>query len=75
VAEPVVLAGELPDASRIPGGCRFRPRCQEVAAGNALKVLDQCEGVDPAVLGPDAEPHLVACHLDRSLRDPARMSV
>ncbi|WP_335990893.1 ABC transporter ATP-binding protein [Glycomyces sp. MUSA5-2] len=75
VAEPVVLAGELPDASRIPGGCRFRPRCQEVAAGNALKVLDQCEGVDPAVLGPDAEPHLVACHLDRALRDPARMSV
>ncbi|GAA2265186.1 ABC transporter ATP-binding protein [Glycomyces scopariae] len=60
VAEPIVLAGELPDASRIPGGCRFRPRCQEVASGNALAVLGQCEGEDPAL---DAEAHAAACHL------------
>ena len=25
--EPVVLTGEIPDPSRIPGGCRFHPRC------------------------------------------------
>ncbi|GAA1679522.1 ABC transporter ATP-binding protein [Glycomyces endophyticus] len=60
VAEPIVLAGELPDASRIPGGCRFRPRCQEVASGNALTVLGRCEGEDP-VIGPEA--HATACHL------------
>ncbi|RRR96909.1 ABC transporter ATP-binding protein [Glycomyces terrestris] len=59
-AEPVVLAGELPDASRIPGGCRFRPRCQEVASGAALAVLGRCEGEDP-VLGSGA--HAAACHL------------
>lgn len=26
--EPVVLAGEIPDPTRIPGGCRFHPRCR-----------------------------------------------
>jgi peptide/nickel transport system ATP-binding protein len=66
VAEPIVLAGELPDASRIPGGCRFRPRCQEVASGAAAGVLHRCEGEDPEILGPEAKPHLVACHLDRA---------
>ncbi|MFG3341198.1 ABC transporter ATP-binding protein [Glycomyces sp. NPDC048151] len=74
VAEPIVLAGELPDASRIPGGCRFRPRCQEVASGNAAAVLHQCTGEDLKVLGPEAKPHLVACHLDRSAREDARMA-
>ncbi|HEY1093132.1 MAG TPA: ABC transporter ATP-binding protein [Glycomyces sp.] len=75
VAEPIVLAGELPDASRIPAGCRFRPRCQEVAAGNAAPVLHQCTGADLKILGPEAEPHLVACHLDRSLHGDARITV
>ncbi|MCC3765301.1 ABC transporter ATP-binding protein [Glycomyces sp. TRM65418] len=70
VPEPVVLAGELPDASDIPGGCRFRPRCQEVASGAAAPVLHQCEGEDPEILGPESKPHVVACHLDR-----ARMAV
>jgi peptide/nickel transport system ATP-binding protein len=70
VPEPIVLAGELPDASKIPGGCRFRPRCQEVASGNAAAVLHRCEGEDPEILGPEAKPHLVACHLAR-----ARMAV
>ncbi|WP_322633400.1 ABC transporter ATP-binding protein [Glycomyces albidus] len=63
VPEPIVLAGELPDASRIPGGCRFRPRCQEVASGSALPVLGRCEGEDPGVLGPDGGSHEAACHL------------
>jgi peptide/nickel transport system ATP-binding protein len=70
VPDPIVLAGELPDASKIPGGCRFRPRCQEVASGNAAAVLHRCEGEDPEVLGPEAKTHLVACHLER-----ARMAV
>ncbi|MBO3732923.1 ABC transporter ATP-binding protein [Glycomyces sp. NEAU-S30] len=75
VAEPIVLAGELPDASKIPGGCRFRPRCQEVASGNAAPVLHQCTGEDPEVLGAEAKPHLVACHLDRSSHADARIEV
>jgi peptide/nickel transport system ATP-binding protein len=66
VAQPIVLAGELPDASKIPGGCRFRPRCQEVASGAAAAVLHRCEGEDPEILGPEAKLHLVACHLDRA---------
>jgi oligopeptide/dipeptide ABC transporter ATP-binding protein len=74
VAEPIVLAGELPDASRIPGGCRFRPRCQEYASGNADAVRHRCEGEDPGVLGPEAEPHLVACHLDHARAGGARMA-
>ncbi|MEQ6900800.1 ABC transporter ATP-binding protein [Nocardioides sp. YIM 152588] len=33
--EPVVLQGEIPDPTRIPGGCRFHPRCPELASGAA----------------------------------------
>ncbi len=33
--EPIVLAGEPPDATRIPAGCRFHPRCPELASGAA----------------------------------------
>ncbi len=33
--EPVVLSGEPPDPSRVPGGCRFHPRCQALASGVA----------------------------------------
>ena len=33
--EPVVLTGEIPDPSRIPAGCRFHPRCPQLANGEA----------------------------------------
>ena len=33
--EPVVLTGEIPDPTRIPGGCRFHPRCPALADGGA----------------------------------------
>ncbi|TIC80457.1 ABC transporter ATP-binding protein [Nocardioides sp. GY 10113] len=32
---PVVLQGEIPDPTRIPAGCRFHPRCPELASGAA----------------------------------------
>ena len=32
---PVVLTGEPPDPTRIPGGCRFHVRCQVLASGEA----------------------------------------
>ena len=51
---PVVLAGETPDPSRVPSGCRFHPRCPVA--------IERCRSVDPALVsvGPD---HEAACIL------------
>jgi peptide/nickel transport system ATP-binding protein len=38
---PVILAGETPDPSRIPSGCRFHPRCPVA--------FETCPRVDPAL--------------------------
>ena len=57
---PMVLAGETPDPSRVPAGCRFHPRCPLLAAGLPDEVAHRCRTVDlPIVDG--AEPG-VACH-------------
>jgi peptide/nickel transport system ATP-binding protein len=42
--EPIVLTGEPPDATRIPAGCRFHPRCPELASGAAAAagVAERC---------------------------------
>jgi peptide/nickel transport system ATP-binding protein len=59
-----ILAGEPPDPTRIPTGCRFHPRCPEVASGAAGQA-----GVEPRCRGEDlglAElrpGHFAACHL------------
>ena len=59
-----VLTGEPPDPTRIPSGCRFHPRCPEVASGRAeaAGILSRCTGEDPAlrILAPH---HTAACHL------------
>jgi peptide/nickel transport system ATP-binding protein len=69
--EPVVLTGEIPDPTRIPGGCRFHPRCPRLQDGTADEagVADDCRGTPLAVLpGTDvAEGRHVACHLDAVL--------
>ncbi|MGW0537488.1 ABC transporter ATP-binding protein [Streptomyces sp. NPDC003032] len=64
--EPVVLTGEPPDPSRIPGGCRFHARCQVLASGEAGRtgVADRCRGEDLAVLSGGGETQ-VACHWAR----------
>jgi oligopeptide/dipeptide ABC transporter ATP-binding protein len=51
---PQVLAGEMPDASRIPRGCRFHPRCP--------LAFDRCRVEDPPLftVGPG---HEAACLL------------
>jgi oligopeptide/dipeptide ABC transporter ATP-binding protein len=66
--EPVVLRGEIPDPSRIPGGCRFHPRCPQLANGEAdgAGVADLCRGTALEVL-PAGGDHRVACHLDHVL--------
>ena len=56
----VVLAGETPDPSRVPTGCRFHPRCPLLAAGLPDAVATRCRTVDlPVVDGADAG---IACH-------------
>jgi peptide/nickel transport system ATP-binding protein len=53
-AQPAPLAGEIPDSSAIPSGCRFHPRCPVALAG--------CATHDPELVhvGPG---HVAACVL------------
>jgi len=50
-----ILEGELPDASRIPSGCRFHPRCPVA--------FDRCQADDPAELIGVGGGHAAACWL------------
>lgn len=63
--EPVVLRGEIPDPTRIPGGCRFHPRCPALADGTAESagIADACRGTALPVLPAEPVGHHVACHL------------
>ena len=65
--EQVVLSGEPPDPTRIPGGCRFHPRCPVLASGQAseLGILDQCTSREIPVLQPSTA-HVAACYLPES---------
>jgi oligopeptide/dipeptide ABC transporter ATP-binding protein len=54
--ERTLLRGEAPSASRIPGGCRFHPRCPLY---RQLGEPERCRTDDPAL--PDAA-HAAACH-------------
>ncbi|GAA3445036.1 ABC transporter ATP-binding protein [Planomonospora venezuelensis] len=69
---PVVLGGEPPDPTRIPGGCRFHPRCQVLAGGLAAGagVDGRCRSQPPAIL-PAAAGSRVACHFAEASRAPA----
>ena len=62
--ERPLLAGEPPDPTKIPSGCRFHPRCPALADGRAMTagVADACTTDDPSLqaLAPD---HFGACHL------------
>jgi oligopeptide/dipeptide ABC transporter ATP-binding protein len=62
--ERPILRGEPPDPTRIPGGCRFHPRCPVVASGRAetLGILEQCNAQD-LMLASATPGHEVACHL------------
>ncbi len=66
--DPVVLTGEIPDPTRIPGGCRFHPRCPCLLDGSsaAAGVEEECRS-RPVEILPAAPGHLVACHLDARL--------
>jgi oligopeptide/dipeptide ABC transporter ATP-binding protein len=52
--ERELLSGELPDATDVPPGCRFHPRCP--------KRFEPCDQVDPPLL-PAGKDQLAACLL------------
>jgi oligopeptide/dipeptide ABC transporter ATP-binding protein len=54
-----LLSGELPDATDVPTGCRFHPRCPRRFA--------PCDRVDPALIATGGRGQLAAC----LLHDPA----
>jgi oligopeptide/dipeptide ABC transporter ATP-binding protein len=54
-----LLKGDLPDASQLPTGCRFHPRCPRRFA--------PCDSVDPELIAAGAPDQLAAC----LLHDPA----
>jgi oligopeptide/dipeptide ABC transporter ATP-binding protein len=73
--EPIVLTGEPPDATRIPSGCRFHPRCPELASGaaEAAGVAERCVSERLAVLpATGLGPTLVSCHLAAARLSEAR---
>ncbi len=61
---PQILAGEAPDPTRIPTGCRFHPRCPLVASGEAarLGIEDRCRAEDVALEPVNGAGHRAACH-------------
>ena len=66
--EAQILAGEAPDPTRIPPGCRFHPRCPVVASGEAerMGIEARCRGEDlvlrPVPGAAAASAHVAACH-------------
>ena len=63
--DPIVLAGETPDPTRIPEGCRFHPRCPALLSGEAERagIVDSCLHTPLPVLA--AAGHHAACWLAR----------
>jgi oligopeptide/dipeptide ABC transporter ATP-binding protein len=60
--ERILLRGEAPSASRIPGGCRFHPRCPLY---RQLGEPERCRTEDPVLDAPTDETapnHTAACH-------------
>ena len=50
-----LLKGELPDATAVPTGCRFHPRCP--------KRFEPCDRIDPPLLDAGAPGQQAACLL------------
>ena len=50
--EPVVLRGEIPDPTRVPGGCRFHPRCPALAAGGGGGGIAEAAAPAPSPCSP-----------------------
>ena len=59
-----LLTGELPDATSVPSGCRFHPRCP--------RRFEPCDAVDPALIPAGASDQLAACLLHDPVHGGAR---
>jgi oligopeptide/dipeptide ABC transporter ATP-binding protein len=59
-ARPTFLPGAPPDASALPGGCRFAPRCPAA--------FEPCAAHPPALV-PVGDGHLARCWLHQPLPD------
>lgn len=58
------IAGNVPDLSQMPAGCKFAPRCPHV--------MDRCAAAEPALLPPDgAAGRLSRCWLTQPDITPA----
>jgi oligopeptide/dipeptide ABC transporter ATP-binding protein len=68
--EAQVLTGEPPDPTRVPGGCRFHPRCPALAGGAAARAgVDQRCRNDPVPSLRGVAEHHAACFLtDESVK-------
>lgn len=59
-----ILPGEPPDPTRIPSGCRFHPRCPEMASGRAAEEGSEERNRTEVPLLREIRPgHFAACHL------------
>jgi len=62
-----LLAGELPDATDVPSGCRFHPRCP--------RRFEPCDRVDPPLLEAGVADQRAACLLYEPTLAPAEVGV
>jgi peptide/nickel transport system ATP-binding protein len=65
-SRPTALAGEPPDPTAIPSGCRFHPRCPRwAAAGTELRATAGCDHRELPILAASAAEgeSSAACHL------------
>jgi oligopeptide/dipeptide ABC transporter ATP-binding protein len=64
VGERGILGGEPPDPTRIPAGCRFHPRCPEIASGRAASLgMEERNKTEIPLLREIRPGHFAACHL------------
>ena len=66
VRRPTLLAGEPPDPTAVPPGCRFHPRCPRWAAAEGeRRATAACDRRELPVLAASGDPRRVsaACHL------------
>jgi oligopeptide/dipeptide ABC transporter ATP-binding protein len=70
VHETQILTGEPPDPTRVPGGCRFHPRCPALASGAAARagVDDRCRNEPVPILSTVAEHHAACFLTDESVK-------
>jgi peptide/nickel transport system ATP-binding protein len=68
--ETQILSGEPPDPTRVPGGCRFHPRCPALASGEAARagVDDRCRSEPVPILRGVAEHHAACFLTDESVK-------